>query len=103
MTVSYVEPPQADAQTREFYDRAESTFEIVLNIFKVFGHTPELGTVFTDTVISILKDGSTCTSPMPRSWRQSSRSRNTSRSVSLATRWVWSWSLYFKAKNPSCK
>lgn len=57
MTVSYVEPPQADAQTREFYERAENTFEMVLNIFKVFGHTPELGTVFTDTVMAILKDG----------------------------------------------
>jgi AhpD family alkylhydroperoxidase len=57
MTVSYVEPEQADSETRKFYDRAENTFEMVLNIFKVFGHTPELGTVFTDTVMAILKDG----------------------------------------------
>ena len=30
---------------------------MLLNIFKVFGHTPELGTVFTDLVMAILKDG----------------------------------------------
>lgn len=57
MTVSYVEPEDADEETRAFYDRAEGTFEMVLNIFKVFGHTPELGTCFTDSVMAMLKDG----------------------------------------------
>ncbi|MDH3675666.1 MAG: carboxymuconolactone decarboxylase family protein [Anaerolineae bacterium] len=57
MTVSYVERDQADAVTNAFYDRAEDRFELLLNIFKVFGHTPELGTIFTDSVMAMLKDG----------------------------------------------
>ncbi len=57
MSVSYVEPEQANLETKAFYTKAENTFEMVLNIFKVFGHTPELGTVFTDLVMAILKDG----------------------------------------------
>ena len=57
MTVSYVERDQADEVTNAFYDRAEDRFELLLNIFKVFGHTPELGTIFTDSVMAMLKDG----------------------------------------------
>ena len=57
MTVSYVERDQADAGTLEFYDRAEERFQALLNIFKVFGHHPEYGRVFTDLVMAILKDG----------------------------------------------
>lgn len=57
MTVSYVERDRADAVTNAFYDRAEDRFELLLNIFKVFGHTPELGTIFTDSVMAMLKDG----------------------------------------------
>ena len=57
MTVSYVERGQANAETLVFYDKAEGRFEMLLNIFKVFGHTPELGTVFTDMIMAILKDG----------------------------------------------
>ena len=57
MTVSYVERDQADAETLKFYDRAEERFQALLNIFKVFGHHPEYGTVFTDLVMAILKDG----------------------------------------------
>ena len=57
MSVSYVEREQANEQTIAFYDKAEGRFEMLLNIFKVFGHTPELGTVFTDLVMAILKDG----------------------------------------------
>lgn len=57
MTVSYVEREQANAETIAFYDRAEGQFELLLNIFKVFGHTPELGTIFTDSVMAMLKDG----------------------------------------------
>lgn len=56
MTVSYVERASADTQTLAFYDRAEERFEMLLNIFKVFGHAPELGAVFTDSVMAILKD-----------------------------------------------
>jgi 4-carboxymuconolactone decarboxylase len=57
MTVSYVERALANPETQAFYDKAEARFEMLLNIFKVFGHTPELGTVFTDLVMAILKDG----------------------------------------------
>ena len=57
MTVSLVEHDGADATTKAFYDKAEERFEMLLNIFKVFGHTPELGAVFTDLVMAILKDG----------------------------------------------
>lgn len=57
MSVSYVEKAQANPQTLAFYDKAEQRFQMLLNIFKVFGHTPELGTVFTDLVMAILKDG----------------------------------------------
>jgi AhpD family alkylhydroperoxidase len=57
MTVSYVEREQATPETLTFYDKAEARFEMLLNIFKVFGHTPELGTVFTDMIMAILKDG----------------------------------------------
>ncbi len=57
MTVSYVERAQANGETTAFYDKAEDRFEMLLNIFKVFGHTPELGTVFTDLIMAILKDG----------------------------------------------
>ncbi|MGI9351219.1 MAG: carboxymuconolactone decarboxylase family protein [Rhizobiaceae bacterium] len=57
MTVSYVERENADATTVAFYDKAEERFQALLNIFKVFGHQPEYGTVFTDMIMAILKDG----------------------------------------------
>jgi AhpD family alkylhydroperoxidase len=57
MSVSYVERDQASAETLAFYDKAEDRFSMLLNIFKVFGHTPELGTVFTEMIMAILKDG----------------------------------------------
>ena len=57
MSVSYVERDQADAQTLAFYDQSEERFQALLNIFKVFGHQPEYGTVFTAMIMAILKDG----------------------------------------------
>jgi 4-carboxymuconolactone decarboxylase len=57
MSVSYVERDQADATTNAFYDKAEGRFQALLNIFKVFGHQPEYGSVFTDMIMAILKDG----------------------------------------------
>ncbi len=57
MAVSYVERETANPETLAFYDKAEDRFEMLLNIFKVFGHTPELGTVFTEMIMAILKDG----------------------------------------------
>lgn len=56
MTVSYVEHADADEQTKLFYDASSERFEMLLNIFKVFGHTPELGACFTDSVMAMLKD-----------------------------------------------
>ncbi|MGF6861176.1 4-carboxymuconolactone decarboxylase [Rhodobacteraceae bacterium MBR-64] len=57
MTISYVERDQADAQTLKFYDASEDRFQGLLNIFKVFGHQPEYGEVFTNMIMAILKDG----------------------------------------------
>jgi len=57
MSVSLVERESASPETLGFYDKATERFEMLLNIFKVFGHTPELGVVFTDLVMAILKDG----------------------------------------------
>jgi AhpD family alkylhydroperoxidase len=57
MSVSYVELEQANDETKAFYGAATERFEMLLNIFKVFGHTPELGTCFTDSVLAMLKDG----------------------------------------------
>lgn len=57
MTVSYVERNQANDVTTAFYDKAEDRFKALLNIFKVLGHTPELGGPFTDMIMAILKDG----------------------------------------------
>jgi len=57
MSVSYVERDQASPETAAFYDKAEERFQALLNIFKVFGHQPEYGTVFTDMIMAILKDG----------------------------------------------
>jgi AhpD family alkylhydroperoxidase len=57
MAISYVERDQADAETNAFYDDAEERFQMLLNIFKVFGHTPGLGRTFTANIMEILKDG----------------------------------------------
>ena len=57
MSVTYVEREQADAKTIAFYDKSEDRFQALLNIFKVFGHQPEYGTVFTEMIMAILKDG----------------------------------------------
>ncbi len=57
MSVSYVERDGASAETLAFYDKAEERFQALLNIFKVFGHQPEYGTVFTDLIMAVLKDG----------------------------------------------
>ena len=56
MSVSYVEREEADELTQSFYDAAEDRFELLLNIFKVFGHTPSSGAIFTDSVMEMLQD-----------------------------------------------
>jgi len=55
--VACVERAEANAQTLAFYDLAEARFQDLLNVFKVFGHQPEYGHVFTQTILAILKDG----------------------------------------------
>ena len=57
MGVSYVQRDQADAEVNAFYDDAEARFELLLNIFKVFGHVPEYGKTWTAVIMAILKDG----------------------------------------------
>ncbi len=57
MSISYVERDQANDETLAFYDKSEERFQALLNIFKVFGHQPEYGTVFTDLIMAVLKDG----------------------------------------------
>ena len=57
MSVSYVERAKANTETLAFYDKAEDRFQALLNIFKVFGHQPEYGMAFTDTIMAILKNG----------------------------------------------
>ena len=53
----YVEPEQADATTKEVYDNAEARFEMVLNIFKITGHAPEMAEKMWDIFFDILQDG----------------------------------------------
>lgn len=57
MSVTYVEREKANPETLAFYDKSEERFQALLNIFKVFGHQPEYGTVFTEMIMAILKDG----------------------------------------------
>ncbi len=57
MSVSLVEREQADDLTIDFYNDSEGRFEMLLNIFKVMGHIPKLGRIFTDSVMEMLQDG----------------------------------------------
>ena len=55
--VAYLEAEQASPKAKEMYDKAEERFEMLLNIFKVMGHAPELMAPFTDFIMEILQDG----------------------------------------------
>ena len=55
--VSYLEPEQASEEAKEIYRKGEERFEMLLNIFKVMGHAPELMAPFADFIMEILKDG----------------------------------------------
>ncbi len=57
MGVSYVQREDANAEINAFYDDAEQRFDMLLNIFKVFGHVPEYGKTWTAVIMAILKDG----------------------------------------------
>lgn len=53
----YIEPEDADAVTKQVYDKAEARFEMVLNIFKITGNAPEIGEKMWEIFFEILKDG----------------------------------------------
>lgn len=53
----YVEPEEADAVTKKIYDDAEARFEMVLNIFKITGHAPEMAEKMWEIFFNILQEG----------------------------------------------
>ena len=53
----YIEPEEADPITAQVYKDAEARFEMVLNIFKVTGHSPEMGQKMWNIFFDILQDG----------------------------------------------
>lgn len=53
----YVEPADADGVTAEIYDKAEQRFQMVLNIFKITGHAPEMAEKMWQIFFDILQDG----------------------------------------------
>lgn len=53
----YVEPDDADAVTAEIYDKAEQRFQMVLNIFKITGHAPEMAEKMWQIFFDILQEG----------------------------------------------
>ena len=55
--VSYVELDQATEKAKALYKTGEERFELLLNIFKVMGHCPDLCTPLMDFIMEILKDG----------------------------------------------
>ena len=55
--VSFVEMDDASPVGKAMYKKAEERFEMLLNIFKVMGHAPELMTPFCDFIMEILQDG----------------------------------------------
>lgn len=57
VAIPYIEPDQAHPVARQFYERAESQFDMLPNLFKLFGHVPDIGAAYTDVMMNILKDG----------------------------------------------
>ncbi len=55
--VPYLEMEDASPKAQEMYKKAEDRFEMLLNIFKVMGHAPELMSPFSDFIMEILQDG----------------------------------------------
>ncbi len=53
----YVEPDQADPITKQIYEDAEARFEMVLNIFKITGHAPEMAQKMWQIFFDILQEG----------------------------------------------
>lgn len=55
--LEYVEPEQADPITKKIYEDAEARFEMVLNIFKITGHAPEMARDMWQIFFVILQEG----------------------------------------------
>ncbi len=53
----YVEYDDADALTQEIYDDTVARFEMVLNIFKITGHAPEMAKKMWEIFFDILQEG----------------------------------------------
>jgi len=53
----YVEPEDADELTQRIYKDAEARFKMVLNIFKITGHAPEMAAKMWDIFFEILAEG----------------------------------------------
>lgn len=53
----YIEPEEADSVTKAVYDKAEARFEMVLNIFKITGNAPEIGSKMWEIFFEILREG----------------------------------------------
>ncbi|MDZ4350889.1 MAG: carboxymuconolactone decarboxylase family protein [Xanthomonadaceae bacterium] len=52
-----VEPEDADPIAKQVYDDAQARFQMVLNIFKVTGHAPEMAKPMWDIFFEILAEG----------------------------------------------
>ncbi len=55
--LSYVEPDDADPVTSQIYADAEARFQMVLNIFKITGHAPEMAQRMWQIFFDILQEG----------------------------------------------
>ncbi len=53
----YIEPDAADPVTKAVYDKTEARFQMVLNIFKITGNAPEIGSKMWEIFFDILQDG----------------------------------------------
>lgn len=57
MSISYIQRDQAHPIAQAFYDKVRAKLDMEPNLFKVMGHTPEIGAAYTDVLMAILKDG----------------------------------------------
>jgi AhpD family alkylhydroperoxidase len=53
----YIEPDEADPVTKAVYEKTEARFQMVLNIFKITGNAPEIGSKMWEIFFDILQDG----------------------------------------------
>lgn len=53
----YIEPENADPVTKAVYEKGKARFEMVLNIFKIMGNAPEIGSKMSEIFFDILQEG----------------------------------------------